>query len=234
MAHCGENGDIVEEMTAQTAKKRQRLSPEKRRALILDYAANVIARDGVAGLSMEGIGKEAGVSKSLVYNYFENLTELMRELLDREFRALRRRQAEAADKAETFEGLVRGITHEYLKYIEERGLIIERLQAEPSVSKLHDPTDYSRDAAVGYLADIIAKHCGLPIETARAATDISFGLPASAGEYLLRKKIPREEIEDLTVSMIIGCFSMVRMDDMIRSQPLRRDSTSQKRRKRRS
>ena len=38
--------------------------------------------------------------------------------------------------AETFEALVRGVTHVYLCYIEDRGLLIERLQAEPSVSVL--------------------------------------------------------------------------------------------------
>lgn len=209
-------------MSEQAVKKRRRYSPEKRRALILDYTADIVAREGVASLSMERIGKEAGVSKSLVYNYFESLTELLRELLDREYRALRKLQSEAAEKAETFEDLVRGITHVYLKYIEERGLIIERLQAEPSVSKLHDPTDYSRDVAVNYLADIVAKHFGLSVETARAATDISFGLPASAGEYLLRRNVSRQEIEDLTVSMIVGSFTMVRNDHLRRKKPLKR------------
>ena len=90
-------------MSANSVKRRQRFSPEKRRSLILDFTAEIVAREGVAQLSMELIGKEAGVSKSLVYNYFDNLTELLRELLEREHKELRRLQFAAAEKATTLE-----------------------------------------------------------------------------------------------------------------------------------
>ena len=191
---------------------RRRLDPAVRRNLILDCAADMIAAEGVASLSMDRIGREAGVSKSLVYNYFDNLKELLKALLERELRALRRAQLAAAESARTFEDLVKQVTHEYLKYIHERGLIIERLQAEPSITTLHDPTDYSRDAAVSYLANIIARQFSLPMNTARAATDISFGLPASAGEYLLRTGTDRKEVEDMTVKMIIGSLQAITND----------------------
>ena len=204
--------------------RRTRLSPERRRSLILDHTAEIVARDGVAALTMDRIGKEAGVSKSLVYNYFPNLTELLQALLKRELRRLRRLQASAAAQAETFEGLVRGVTHAYITYIAERGLIIERLQAEPSVSDIHDPTDYGRDAAVDYLANIIVAHFGLPPEIARAATDISFGLPASAGAYLQRHDIDRQVIEDLTVTMILGTITALKTEYLAHRQPLRRDT----------
>ena len=92
-------------------------------------------------LTMETLGRKAGISKSLVYNYFSNTREVLSELLERELRRQRRAQSRAAENAETFEGLVRAVTHEYLKYIDERGLIIERLQSEPSVSPIHDPTE---------------------------------------------------------------------------------------------
>ncbi len=190
--------------------------------MILDHTAEIIARDGMAGLSMERISQHAGVSKSLVYNYFDSLSELLRELLERELSSLRLLQFEAAERATTFEELVRSVTHIYLRYIDERGLIIERLQAEPTLSDGHDPTDYGRDTSVQYLAPIVSKHFGMPIELARAATDISFGLPASAGEYLLRGEMNRDEIEDLTVSMIIGTFVTVRDDYLTRKQTLKR------------
>jgi AcrR family transcriptional regulator len=209
-------------MASAAAAPRRRYTPEKRRALILDHTADVVAREGVATLSIEQIGKEAGISKSLVYNYFPNLTELLRELFKREMRRLRRQQADAAANAETFEGLVRSVTHVYLKYINERGLIIERLQNEPSVSAMHDPTDYSREAAVDYLTDIVIAHFDLPLDIARAATDISFGLPASAGSYLQRHKFDLQTLEDLTVTMILGTFTQLKSDYVARRQPLKR------------
>lgn len=208
-------------MPNTATKPRQRLSPEKRRTLILDCAAEAVSREGVAALSMERIGRDAGISKSLVYNYYPNLTELLSKLLERELRRLRRLQSEAADNATTFEGLIRAITHVYLKYIDERGLLIERLQSEPSVSAVHDPTEYGREAAVDYLAEIVIRHFGLPPEIARAATDISFGLPASAGAYLLRHKLPRQTLEDLTVTMILGTITELKREYVARRQPLR-------------
>lgn len=209
-------------MTAKTEKRRQRLSPEKRRSQILDDTAEIVSREGVALLSMERIGQQAGVSKSLVYNYFSNLTDLLRELLDRELKTLRRLQFQAAESATSLEDLVQKVTHVYLKYIAERGLIIERLQSEPSVSNLSDPTEFSRDGAVSYIAEIVADHLEIPHDIAVAITDISFGIPASAGEYLLRTGADLEEIEKLTVSMIMGSIMMVRNDHFARTKVLRR------------
>lgn len=199
-------------MNEQIPAKRRRFSPEKRKSLILDHTAEIVARDGVAVLSMERIGKAAGISKSLVYTYFENLTELLRELLQRELKRLRRLQTQEAETAETFEALVRGVTHQYLKYIEDRGLIIERLQAEPSVSDGHDPTDYSRSDAVEYVGKIVAENFNLPIDIAYAVTDISFGLPANAGAYFLHGNMSRQEIEDITVTMILGSMDALRSE----------------------
>ena len=205
---------------------RRRLKPDQRRSLILDHTAEIIARDGLAQLTIEQIGKEAGISKSLVYAYFPNLTELLRALYQREMRRLRRLQAAAADSADTFEQLVRTVTHEYLKYFHERGMIIERLQHEPSVSAMHDPTEFGREAAVDYLTDIVVTHFDLPRDIARAATDISFGLPASAGSYLLRHDIDLKTLEDLTVTMIIGTITALKSDYVSRKQSLKRRSGS--------
>ena len=167
--------------------------------------------------------KEAGISKSLVYNYFPNLTDLLRELYRREMRRLRRQQADAAAKARTFEDLVRSVTHVYLSYIDERGLIIERLQAEPSVSEMHDPTDFGRDAAVDYLTGFVVAQFDLPRDIARAATDISFGLPATAGSYLLRRDLDLKTLEDMTVAMIIGAVTQLQRDYVVRQRPLQPD-----------
>ena len=209
-------------MASAAPHERRRYSPEKRRELILDHTADIVAREGVATLSIEQIGREAGISKSLVYAYFPNLTELLRELFKREMKRLRKLQAAAAANADTFEELVRCVTHEYLKYFDERGLIIERLQAEPSVSEMHDPTEYGRDAAVEYLTDIVIAHFDLPREIARAATDISFGLPASAGSYLHRHNLDIKTLEDLTVTMIIGAVMNLKSKYGGKQRPLKR------------
>lgn len=62
----------------------------------------------------------------------------------------------------------------------------------------------------------------MPMDVARAATDISFGLPASAGGYLLRSDMDRQAMEDLTVSMIVGTFVGARNDHLTRRKKFKR------------
>lgn len=197
-------------MSKEAATPKRRYHPEVRRAMILDNAADIVARDGVSSVTMERVCAEASISKTLIYKYFDGPTALLKELLERELKTLRRMQVSAADEANSFEELVRSSTHIYLNYIAERGLIIERLQADPAISNLIDPTYHARDAVVDYLAPIISEHFGLPIDMAKATVDVSFGLPAAAGEYLLRGRMEHQELEDLTVSMIIGSVQNAR------------------------
>ena len=209
--------------------QRKRFRPEVRRARSLDEAATLIVQEGIAGLTLERIAREAGVSKSLIYNYFDGVTELLKELYDRELKRLRQLQFKAAEAASDFEGMVRGITHEYLKYIEERGLVIERLQSEPSVSNGRDPTYYDRRPSVEYMAVIAARVFDMPMDWAIAATEVSYGLPASAGEFLLRGEMDRDSLEDLTVSMIVGAILKARNDYLSKNRPLRPEKSDQER-----
>lgn len=197
--------------------------------MILDEVADLIEENGVSAITMDQVAQSCGVSKSLVYNYFDSLTDLLKELLERELKTLRERQYEAAKAAETFEDLVRSVTHEYLAYIDERGLIIERLQSEPSISDTDDPTQYGRSASVDYLAPVVANNFDLPMDLARAATDISYGLPAAAGQYLLTREMTLQEVEDIAVSMIIGSVVMVKNDYLIKRKKLRRKRNDQTR-----
>jgi AcrR family transcriptional regulator len=193
----------------KSSKPRTRLSPKVRKNLILDHAADLIAAEGVSALNMERVGREAGISKSLVYAYFPSMKDLLQTLLKREYKHLRKLQVEAADRADTFEQLVRLVTNTYMSHMEERGLILERLAAEPSVADHGDPTEFSRDASVEYLARIVSDNFDIDYEVALPVVDICFGLPAAAGHYLIRHDVNRQTIEDITVTMIIGSIEAV-------------------------
>ena len=216
---------------AELKKIRTRLSPEKRKEMILDHAARFIAAEGVSALSMERLGKEAGISKSLVYAYYPSMTDLLQTLLQREYAILRQQQVVAANSADTFEQLVRRITRSYLGYIEERGLLLERLMAEPSVAALGDPTTYQRSAAVKHIAHIVADTFDLDLELAIPAVDISFGMPAAAGSYLIHNHADRQSIEDITVVMIVGSIEAITQNYDISHKPLIRRQLENKQQK---
>lgn len=70
---------------------RQREEKEQRRTSIVDAAERVIAREGVDGLTMGAIAKEARLSRSLLYVYFEDLNDIVLAVTLCGFRELRGR-----------------------------------------------------------------------------------------------------------------------------------------------
>ena len=203
-------------------KKRTRLSPERRKDLILDQVADIVASEGVSSLSMDRIGREAGISKSLVYAYFPTIKDILKTLLRREYKRLRDLQDEAAQSAETFEQLVRRVTTTYLTYMDERGLILDRLAAEPNIAEMSDPTEFSRETAVKHLAKIVHDNFGIDMDIALPAVDISFGMPAAAGHYLIRNEVSRQTIEDITVAMIIGSIEALARRYQVSFKPIKK------------
>jgi AcrR family transcriptional regulator len=59
------------------ARPRTRLAPEQRRELLVDAAARVFRGRDPASVTFEEIADEAGVSRSLVYNYFADRQGLL-------------------------------------------------------------------------------------------------------------------------------------------------------------
>ena len=51
-----------------------------RRAQILDAARESFARDGLAGTTVDGIARRAGLAKGTVYLYFKSKDEVLRTI----------------------------------------------------------------------------------------------------------------------------------------------------------
>ena len=88
-------------MTSTTRRPyAARVPAEVRREQLLDAAIAVIVRDGYAGVSVDAIAREAGVTRPVVYGVFDGLTPLLTALLDRqEARALSQLEEAMSDDA---------------------------------------------------------------------------------------------------------------------------------------
>lgn len=64
---------------------------EERRVLILETAAGLFKAKGYAGTSVEDIARELGVTKAVVYYYWDSKEELLEEIQDRALALLRER-----------------------------------------------------------------------------------------------------------------------------------------------
>jgi len=70
--------------TAPRRPYAPRLPPEERRTQLLDAALEIVAEEGMPGVSIEAIARRAGVTRPVVYGVFTDLEELMNALLERE------------------------------------------------------------------------------------------------------------------------------------------------------
>jgi AcrR family transcriptional regulator len=193
-----------------TAPRRTRLDPKVRQGLLLDAAAEIVADEGVAAVSMDRVARVAGVSKALVYAYFPNQTALLQAVVLRETDRINALQWEATKAATDFPDFVRRTTHVALSHIEARGIFMQRLLAEPSVAIAVEARNAEvRRAQMDYLTKRIETEFGVPGDIVEKVVDICLGLTGAAGALMRKTGAPRDEIEELTVTMILGSLGAV-------------------------
>ncbi len=115
-----------------------RLAPDDRRRHLLDTARAIVESDGAAALTMEAVAHAAGVSRALLYTYFDNRAGLLRALWD-EVAALWDVDAmppveevlREASPRDVFEERLVANTRWYFDQIEQGGLLFYRLLSEP-------------------------------------------------------------------------------------------------------
>ena len=192
------------------ARRRTRLDPQVRRELILDEAATIVADAGVSAVNMERLGREAGISKALVYNYFPSRQALLSDLLIREYRRFQTeaRQAAADADAADLPMLVRVTTRAYLNHVKERGVLIQRLMNEPAVSAaVRELDSEGRQHTVEYFGSRISSTFGIDRQAAETASDLLMGLTAAAGDYLARTGAEVAKVEDMVLELILGALT---------------------------
>lgn len=71
-------------MTHTVPARSLTVKGERTRAKIVDTAATLIVKDGVAGTTIEDVCAAAGVGRSQVYHYFDDKSELVRAVIERQ------------------------------------------------------------------------------------------------------------------------------------------------------
>lgn len=187
------------------ARTRQRLAPEERAGQILDFAARLIIEEGLTELSMERLGREAGISKALIYNYFPNRNDLLRALLEREMEVLRERQVAQSLQATDFRDLVYRTTRTYVAQVKERGALLQRLWAESAVARtVADQAVHGREEALRYMARRVVNEYGLPRDVATSAVDMGMAMTEAAAQHLPSSHNDVDFATNICVSLLIG------------------------------
>ena len=79
---------------AEVKKKRPYMASHQRHMALLDVATEIVGRRGWSALTMKGLAVEAGVSRQLVYDHFEDGTGLLLSTIEHLFKESHRTTAE--------------------------------------------------------------------------------------------------------------------------------------------
>jgi AcrR family transcriptional regulator len=197
---------------------RTRLAPEVRRNQLLDSARELIVDVGTQAFTMEALARSAGVSNPLVYKYFASRTELLRELVDREYRSFREQMRSDLERADDFEDIVRVFVAANFDH-HARGNILPVLLSQPELAATIRGREKRGNRQVAkFLVESMAESYRLKRPEAEYLVSVASGASIGAANYGQGKEKRRAEIIDSTLRFIFaGIQGYVELD-----QPRRR------------
>ncbi|MHA3702163.1 TetR/AcrR family transcriptional regulator [Jatrophihabitans sp. YIM 134969] len=98
-------------MTGTTARPRQRLSAAERREQLFAAAVEVLAEHGFGGASADAIARRAGISKGLLWHYFEDRDDLFEQTARRTLKTLLEAVGAAIDLTAPAPEVIRAAVH---------------------------------------------------------------------------------------------------------------------------
>lgn len=184
------------------------MSPDARRATVLDAAAAIVTREGVSAVTMDRVAQDAGASKALVYSYFSNRTTLLAQLLLREYPAFRGPAASdsgGGDGDEPFADLIARTTADYIGHVARNGLLLERLLGEPTVAaEVATQHSIGRATTASWFGKRIARETGIERRTAERMADVLMGVTGAAGRLVVAGDATVDEAAALATELILS------------------------------
>ncbi|EME21363.1 TetR/AcrR family transcriptional regulator [Rhodococcus triatomae] len=183
--------------------KRVRMSPEERRAQLLDLGARMLAERPLEQISVEEIADQAGVSRGLLFHYFASKHDFHLAIV-RHTSAQMLAHTEPDPDLEPMEMLRASVTS-YVDYVSEnRGTYVSMLRGSASGDEeMRDEFERTRAA----MADRIVTHLPrLGIDYGPRIALAVRGWIAFVEEatisWLRDPRIPRDELIDLHVAAL--------------------------------
>ena len=192
-----------------------RVPLDVRREQLLDAAIRVIVREGYAGVSVDAIAREAGVTRPVVYGAYDDLGDLLGALLDRQqARALTQLAEVLPDELDTADpdaflldalrGLIDRVTNDQLTW---RPILLAPQGTPPAVRERID-TDRERvRVQLAELLDVGLELRGGPGIDVEIASHALVGVLEHFGRLLLED--PDRFDADRLVGFAAGLLSVL-------------------------
>ena len=211
--------------TARRDARRLRLAPEERRTQIMDAAVALIVAEGLSSCTLEEVAVRAGISKPLVYRYFDRREALLKAILEREYSYLRGRGLDVMPKNLPYEKVLRGSVLRGLQYLYERGPILRLLASDKSIAALTQRRDRDeRSAMRSYFSSIVAQNFGIDEEDAFIIATLTINAPILSARSLKKRGIPPERVAALWSEFILGGYRHLAERSAKKKQVVRRST----------
>lgn len=177
-------------------ERASRLSRQGRRDQILDSAKSLILTRGLSQCTLEAVAIEAGISKALIYRHFSAVDELLKALLEREYRPS---DADLAVRDATdFMDRVRLGLRRTLGYCADNGAIVHMLLSDPGIAQLlgADALPDAQSLHRTYAGHAAATY-GLPGDIASVVAFLMLNAAAGSGDGLARTGVSADQAAEL-------------------------------------
>lgn len=186
--------------------KRTRLSPEARRDQILDSARRLVVDNGLQQFSLKHLAVEAGVSEPLLFHYFASRTELLQQLLSRDFNRSIDSLNDKLDGASTLEEILSiYVTQGYERHGEER--VLDILLAEPEIAAVVEPrrTSNAREREQIFV-DKLARTLGISRRKSAMIALMATAANHAAAAFAHEHNVSKKETVDTVIKFVRAGF----------------------------
>lgn len=179
--------------------KRTRLSPEARREELLEVAKRSIISDGLQQFSLKNLAVEAKISEPLLYHYFNSRTDLLQQVLEKDFNQVIESLNIALEGADSLRDILDIYIARDYDQRDELSLIDILLTDRDVAVVIEEKMSKQTRTQEKFLVDTISTEFGITRKQASMLALMASAASIAAAKYAFRSGIGRaEEIETAT------------------------------------
>lgn len=191
--------------------KGKRLSPELRRAQILEAAARLVVEQGYLPLPVEQLARAAGASKALIYAYFPTQYALFNALLDREIRGLALAGFDTASRVEDLDQAAVLCAMMYYDHVARSGPLLHILMNDLYMEgHIESRLLAMRDDLMKRLLKLATKSLPLPEPELYAAIEMIAAIPEEAGRLVFHRELDPTTARQICHGLILSSLKALR------------------------
>jgi AcrR family transcriptional regulator len=203
----------VVEAGVKTARAtvRRRLSPQVRRAQIMDAASRLVVKQGFLPVPIEALAQAADASKALVYAYFPTQYELFNALLQREMRALALGGLETAARVNDLDQSILLCAMLYFEHVAQYGPLLHILITDLYMAGHVDPKVIQQiKEMTSRLWRLAQKALPLTAKEFESSMEMLTALPEEAGTLAYEKRMEPQAARELCHTLVLSSLRALR------------------------